>query len=122
MTIFENLELIYHQFFNLADEINSMIESEDYDSVILKLEYKDKLIKKLQSTKKTVNFTEDELRNLSLIEEKLKEKEDYNINFLDKLRTAVGVELDDTKSKLKMNTAYAIKTENNSGMYVDLSE
>lgn len=122
MTNFENLELLYNQFFNLADEINAMIENGDYNSAISKLEYKDKLIKKLLTTKKTVNLTIDDRRKLSLIEEKLKEKEQNNINFLGKLRNEVSEELKDTKNKLKMNTAYESKTEHNRGVYVDISE
>ena len=122
MTNFENLELIYNQFFNLADEINVMIENEDYSAAIVKLKYKDKLIKKFLTTKKTVELSIEDRRKLTLMEKKLNSKEQNNINFLSKLHKEVGEELKDTNKKLKMNTAYEIKAEHNSGVFVDLSE
>lgn len=122
MTSFENLELLYNQFYNLADEIKSMIENENYKEAISKLGYKNKLIKKLITTKKTVDLTAVDKQKLLLMDEKLKEKEQNNITFLDKLRIEVSKELNETKGKLKINTAYEIKKENNSGRMVDFSE
>lgn len=122
MTTFENLELLYNQFFNLTDEINKMIENEDYNAAISKLEYKDKLIKKLSVTKKTVELNEENKQKLSLIEETLKEKDQNILKFLTNLRIELSEELKDTKNRLKMNTAYEIKKESNSGLMVDISE
>lgn len=122
MTQFENLELLYKQFFNLADEIKSLIEKEEYNDAIAKLMYKDKLMKRLSSTKKTVNFTEDDREKLHIIEQKLQEKEQENIKFLSELRGEIGEKLSITKKKFKVSSAYTIESNKNSGVFVDVSE
>lgn len=122
MTQFATLELLYNQFFNLVDEINSMIENEDYNSAILRLKDKDKLIKRLISAKKTANCTAEEEQQLLLIEKKLMDKEKSNIKHLEKLRDKAGEELTLTKKKVKINSAYDIPQERGHGVYLDISE
>lgn len=122
MTQFANLELLYNQFFNLADEIKQMIEEEDYSEAIIKLDYKDKLMKKLSVTQKTVIFSEEEKARLHQIEQKLQEKERENINYINKLRNEMGQKLKSTNSRVKMNSAYDMYSKKSSGVIVDISE
>lgn len=122
MTQYANLELLYNQFFNLAEEIKQMIEKEEYEDAILKLSYKEKLMKKLSVTKKTVIFTEEETAKLHQIEQKLQEKELENLDYLNKLRNEMGQKLKNTNSKVKMNSAYGVYSKETSGVYVDISE
>lgn len=122
MTQFEHLELIYNQFFNLADEIQELIEKEDYSEAIVKLKYKDKLIKKLFNTKKTVKFTDEEAQKVLAIEQKIKEKEQSNIERLMGLQGTVGAELRSNRKKIKVNSAYEIPSDERSGSMLDVSE
>lgn len=122
MTQYANLELLYNQFFNLAEEIKQMIEKEEYNDAIIKLSYKEKLMKKLSVTKKTVTFTAEETAKLHQIEQKLQEKELENLNYLSKLRSEMGQILKNTKSKVKMNSAYGAFSKETSGVHVDISE
>ena len=122
MTKFENIELIYNQFSNLADEIHNMIEDENFDELIGKLEYKDTLIKKLTAMKKTLELSSEEQKKMDILEQNLKIKENQNINYLSKMQDEVGQKLKNTKSKVKMSSAYAIKTQDDSGVYFDVSE
>lgn len=122
MTQFEHLELIYNQFFNLADEIQELIEKEDYSEAIVKLKYKDKLIKKLFSTKKTVKFTDEEAQKVLAIEQKIKEKEQSNIERLMGLQGTIGAELRSNRKKIKVNSAYEIPSDERSGSMLDVSE
>lgn len=122
MTQFEHLELIYNQFLNLADEINTMIKKEDYAAVVEKLEHKNKLIKKILIAKKTVNFTDEEIEKASLIEQKIRENEQETLISLKKLQNEVGEEINNTKKKIKINTAYAVKSDEKHGAIIDFSE
>ena len=122
MTQFKNLELLYNQFFNLADEIKTMIEQEEYNAAIIKLKYKDKLMKKLSVMKKTVIFTDEDTSKLHVIEQKLQEKELENISYLSKLRSETEQKIQTTNKKVKVNSAYSIHSKNESGVFVDVSE
>ena len=102
MTQFENLELLYHQFFNLADEIKMMVDKEQYDEAVEKMQYKDQLIKKLLTTKKTVELSDKDRQKLDLIEAKLQEKEQNNLILFKKVFDEVGESLDQTKKKVKI--------------------
>jgi len=122
MTQFANLELLYNQFFNLADEIITMIDKEEYSEAIVKLEYKDKLMKKLSVTKKTVVLSDEDMVRLQLIEQKLQEKELENITYLSKLRNEMGQKIQNTNKKVKMNSAYDLYSKKSSGVFVDITE
>lgn len=122
MTQFEHLELIYNQFLNLADEINALIEEEDYESVVDKLEHKDKLVKKILMARKTVNFTDEEIEKARLIEQKIRENENETLVLLTNLQNEIGEELLKTRKKIKMSTAYTVIPEESQGYMVDISE
>lgn len=122
MTQFEHLELLYNQFLNLADEINTMIEKEEYGAAAAKLEYKDKLIKKILLTKKTVSFTDAEIEKASLIEQKIRENEQETLISLQKFQNEIGEKLNNTKKKLKVSTAYTVKSDEQHGDIIDISE
>lgn len=122
MTEFIQLERLYKQFSNLTDEIRVLIENGDYDTIIEKLDYKEKLLDKLYATKKTVTFTNDEITKSQLIEQNLREKDELNITLLDKLRNEIGVELKNTNKKVKVNSAYTIVADENTGTVFDITE
>lgn len=122
MTQFAQLEMIYTQFVNLINEINIMIDNEEYDFAIQKLPQKDKLLKKLLNTKKTVNLTQEERQKIELIEQTIKEKETRTLNDLKKLQNEIAKEISSTKSKVKIGSAYALQAENDQGAIIDISE
>jgi hypothetical protein len=122
MTDFEQLKLIYNQFFNLATEIKSMINNEEYNEAISKLQYKEALIEKFATAKKTMNLTETEMKEMHEIEAKFIEAERNNLDFLKNLRSEVANELKKVNSNLKITKAYSKKAESQGGSILDLSE
>lgn len=122
MTQFENLEILYNQFFNLTDEIRELIEQEEYTVATEKLEYKEQLILKLVNTKKTVQCTEEQKLKMLEYEEKIKEKDKENIEFLSSLREDLKDQLAVTKQKIKVSSVYRKNAENKTGIFCDLSE
>lgn len=122
MTQFAHLELIINQYFNLVNEINSMIEAEEYEAVNEKIEYKNKLISKIFLTKKTVTLTKEEEQKLELMEQKIKKEDQKTIDYINKLREEVGEELRKTNKKVKVNSAYDVPPEQNQGVFINISE
>lgn len=122
MTQFATIELLYNQFSNLVDEINVMIEKEDYNSAIMKLKDKDKLINKLMIAKKTAKFSPEESEKLIIIEQKIKEKEKNDLEYLTKIRDKTGEDIKEATKKVKINSAYDIPVDSMQGVYLDLSE
>lgn len=122
MTQFEHLELLYNQFLNLIDEINSLIRNEEYESAVEKLEHKNKLINKIVIARKTVNFTDEQMKEASLIERNIEEKERESLIHLKKIQNEVGEEINNIKKKVKINAAYTIKIEEQQGDIVDILE
>lgn len=122
MTQFQNLELLYNQLLNLADEIKMMVDKEQYEEAVEKMQYKDKLIKKLINTKKTVVFLPEDQEKLELIEKRLQEKEQNNIELANRIFKEMGENLNKTKSKVKISSAYSVQNETNRGIFVDITE
>ena len=56
MTEFAHIELIINQYFNLANEIDSLIEKEEYGAVVDKLDDKDSIIKKQELNSAITSF------------------------------------------------------------------
>ena len=122
MTQFEHLELIYNQFINLTKEIDAMIASESYESVVAKLKYKDKLIKKLLLTRKTVKPTEEQLKKLNYMEEKIRKDEHQILASLKIRHKEIAEELNKTKKKIKINSAYDSNYNKKQGSIIDISD
>ena len=122
MTNITQLELLYSQFINLTNEINKLIVEEDYETALSKVKDKDKLIKKLLLAKKTINFSDEELKKVNLIDKKISEENKKIIDSLKKLHSAVGTELEKIKHKIKINSAYETKQETNQGKLIDTFE
>ncbi|MDD3436855.1 MAG: hypothetical protein PHC64_06870 [Candidatus Gastranaerophilales bacterium] len=122
MTQFKDLELIYNEFSCLAEEINNLIDKEDYETAILKLKHKDKIIKKLLAARNTVDFTPEQRQKLNLMENKIKDNEHKILNSLKELQNEVGKELNVTKKKVKISSAYSIHAQEKQGRYIDISE
>lgn len=122
MTEFSHIELLINQYLNLANEIDSLIEKEEYMAAVDKLEYKDEVIKKLFLAQKTVKFTDEQWQKLQSIEKKIQEKEQETIRILEKLKNETGEELQKTNKKVKITSAYDIHTEQNQGTMINYSE
>lgn len=122
MTKFCDVEILYQQFFNLEDEITTLIEEENYDEVSLKVEHKSALMKKLLNAQKTLKLNSQERTKLQELGQKLREKDRYNLKILTNLRDGVEEELKQTKKKVKVNTAYSVKKEHENGVFFDTSE
>jgi len=121
MTEFKQLKSIYNQLFNVADEIKSMMDKEEFNEAITKLQYKDILIEKFALTKKNITLTDEEKEEIVEIEAKLKKIEFRNIEFLKGLHSDVARELKKTNNSLKINRAYS-KKGSQQGSMLDLSE
>lgn len=121
MTQFSQIKLLYNQFFNLADEIITLVEAEDYSEIIAKLHYKDTLITKFSQIKKHLNLNEEEKQEMKLLEEKLIEKEQNNIDLLKEMQDQIGAKLNKTDKNLKLNSAYTVQNENQ-GSILDFTE
>lgn len=122
MTQFKDFELICNQYFNLISEISSMIQEEQYETVIEKMEYKNKLIKKLFLAKKTVQLTEEEKEKTNLIEQKIRDYEAKTLSSLEELHKKIGEELKNANKQVKINSAYSIQVEDEHGVLINISE
>lgn len=122
MTQFKNYELLCNQYFNIITEIASMIEQEEYEEVIGRMDYKDNFIKKLFLAKKTANFTQEENQKASLIEDKMKEFEEKTLASLMELQSKVGDELRTTNKQVKINSAYTISDGKEQGVLFNIDE
>lgn len=122
MTQFENIEILYNQFFNLTDEIRKLIEQEEFSLAAEKIEYKEQLILKLVNAKKTLNCSEEEKLRMLEYEKQIKEKDKENLDFLTSLREDLKEQLTITKQKIKVSSVYRKNTENKTGVFCDLSE
>lgn len=122
MTAFAQLEIIYKQFINLTTEINTLIEKEDYFAAVEKLGHKNKLIKKISNARKTVNFTDEEREKARLTEQKIRESEQETLIYLKKLQKHLGEEIHNINKKIKINTAYTVKSDERHGEFIDISD
>lgn len=122
MTQFETLELLYDQLFNLADEIKNLVENEEYDEVVTKLKYKDKLITKFLNAKKTTQLSVEEKEKADILDKKLSSKEHDNLAICEKIHKDLATELNLANKKVKMNSAYEIRTEKDQGQLIDTTE
>lgn len=122
MTNFEQVELLYNQFSNLSDEIRELAEKEDYVAAFERLGLKDNLTKELIRAKKTIKCSEDERKILQTTEKNLQEKDKENIRILTLIKEKMRAELNVTKKKVKMNSAYNNNPENQAGTFFDTIE
>ncbi len=122
MTDFASVKLLFKRYSALCDEIKSLIDYEDYDSVYEVIFQKDKLIKQIAAAKRTVVYKDGEEEELAAIEQDIKNKDAKNIEYLKKLYNQTGNELKKTKETVKVNNAYARSQENKSGVFVDIEE
>lgn len=121
MTQFSQIELIYNQLINLLTEVSSLIKDEEYSIASSKIAKKDKLVKQLSIAKKTANLSSEEETKMQQMETTIKEKNDTMLADLQKLRTELAGEVKETKSKIKLNSAYD-QTTKRQGDLIDISE
>jgi hypothetical protein len=122
MTEFKDFEIIYNQFINLTNEIQKLIQKEDYKSADNKLELRDKIMRKISLAKKTVDFSKEENQKIQIMEQKIKEVYQINIENLKKHQIEIGEELNKTKKKVKISSAYSMSNNKKSGSIIDILE
>lgn len=122
MTQFSQIELIYNQYLNLANEIADLIADEEYDATSAKLEHHDKLIKQLALAKITVKLTETEKLTMQAMETTIQEKTETILANLKKLRVELASEVKTTKEKVKLSSAYDAHADGRQGDLIDISE
>lgn len=122
MTQFKDLELLYKQFVNLTGEIDELIKEEDYENAVIKVESKTKLTKRLALAKKTTKLTDEQTQILTEIENQINEIDQKQLLLAKNLHAEVAKELEKTKGKVKINTAYAGYLPEEHGKIVDFTE
>lgn len=122
MTKFSQIELLYNQFLNLSNEIEAMIENEEYDSASEKIELKNNLIKQLANAKKTTTLSNDEAQKMQNIEDTIKQKNDIMLANLEALKKELEGEVKTNKQKIKLNSAYDQLPEAEQGNMIDILE
>lgn len=122
MTTFEDIKLLYTQFLNLSKEINLFIENEDYDSANIDIQRRNKLISRIINVKKTVVLKEREKEEIIQLEQRIIEDNKKLITALEEHKFEIGKELKDINKKVKINSAYEIKSGMGQGKLIDYSE
>ena len=122
MTQFSQIELIYNQFLNLSNEIEAMIEDEDYESASEKVELKNSLIKQLSNAKNTAKLSETQTLKMQTMEKTIKEKNDIMLANITKLKTEIEGEVKTNKQKIKLSSAYDQLPTAEQGNMIDISE
>lgn len=117
----DQLKRLYNQFFNIADEIKSLVEKEEFQEALSKIQYKDTLIKKFVTEKKSIVLSEEDKKEVQELDKLLIEKEESNLQMLKELHAKVGAELNKTNKNLKLNNAYAALNKPK-GSILDFSE
>lgn len=121
MTQLEQLKNFYNQFSNLADEIKSMIDAQEYNEAITKVIQKETLVNQFLNVRKMVTLSAEEKTEVEAIEKNLMAREKENIDRLTNLRQELSSELNKTKKNLRLNNAYTMNKKEQ-GSIVDLSE
>lgn len=122
MSQFEQLKMLYNQFLTLAAEIKSMIDQEEYNEAISKLQHKNTLIQRLATIKKNLALSEEENEEILKIEEMVKDAEKTNLEYMKGLRSEVAAELKKINKTLKVSNAYSKGNSQQQGSILDLSE
>lgn len=122
MTKFEDLELVYKEFINLSNEINDLIEQEDYTEANLKFPQSDKLLKKVINAKAATVLNDEEKDKINQLEQNIKESHSRRIDSLKERKVELEFELKKTNKQVKVSSAYDIQTNSNEGRLIDLSE
>lgn len=122
MTDFKDLELIYNQLGSLSDEIDELINDEDYSLAKNKVAYRDKLFKRAMIAKRTVNLTRENEAYLEQLESKIIAGQKKNIDKLTELRDKIKIEIQKTKKRVKLNSMYSFTPPADQGNLIDFSE
>lgn len=122
MTKLVNLQLLFNQFSNLLDEIDDLIEEDYYDEAQLKIIQSNKLLNKIVLAKKTLDITENEKIELDNLEQELLNKHKERLNFYQKRKAELDVEIKKSGKKVKVSSAYDAISNASSGRLVDVSE
>ena len=121
MSQFDELKSLYKQFFNIADEITSMIDRDELNEAMSKIKYKDTLVKKFVLAKKTITIEESQKAEIIKLEEEFIKREKAVIEKLKTMQLEVSQELKKINKNLKVNNAYTVQKEAQ-GSILDISE
>lgn len=123
MTDFKEVERLYNRYFNIEDEIKNLIDEENYEEAISRIPDRDKLLKTLVTARKTVpNLSKEESLKIQSYDKLLKEKNNANIEFLKMHQAEIGNNLNSTRKKVKIGTAYSMQTTQKQGVFLDVTE
>jgi hypothetical protein len=122
MTQFSQIELLYNEYEHLSDEISKMLKDESYEDVKEKLAEREKLMNEIIAVKKTVELTKEDEVKLYEIESKIHKENIATIEALEVLKNEVGLELNKTIQRVRVNSAYTIHSEPDGGDLLDYSE
>lgn len=122
MTQFSQIELLFNQYLNLSKEIDKSIQDEDYFEAEEKIESRGKLVKKIYLAQKTAKLDEEQKQKFKSLTQQMEDIQNNQIKSLTQLREQTGIELKNTKGKVKINTAYDLSTTKIKGSLVDITE
>lgn len=118
---FEQLMLQYTQLKNGSDEIERMIDNEDFDSALTMLKSREDLFLSCKCIRKYLELTPVQKEELDKILDEIREKELRNIKKLEHGMEEVQKELKQTQKSQKIQQAYELNGEN-SGNIVNIQE
>ena len=110
MSQFEQLVMFYNQLLFLADEVKGLAVKKMYDEIIDKLPHHNRLNIQVKMLKKTLVLSQDELLQVTTLENAIKSKETENLNLIIADRNIVKSELDRLNKKSKIVKAYSQET------------
>ena len=123
-TAFTQLKALCKQFINLAKEIDYMVDKEEFNAALSRIEGKDNLINKYHLAKKVTKLSPAEQEEINALEQKIVEYEKSNIEKFEQIKDSALLDLIKTNKNLKVNQAYTSRyfSEENQGSILDFTE
>ncbi len=118
---FEQLMLQYNQLKNGAEDIQRMIQNEDFDSAITMIKSREEIFLSCKCIRKYLELTPVQERALNMLLDELKEIELSNIRLLSQGMVEVQQELRRTQQNEKIQHAYDFD-EDQKGSIVNIKD
>jgi hypothetical protein len=122
MTKFEQFELVYNQFVNMTNEIDSFINGGKYQIAAEKVKDGEILLKKMFNIKKTIELTDEEQQKILSMEKIIWDVHIERIKILKNIQEKLRTEIKSVKKKTKINSAYIKMAQDRRSILVDCSE
>lgn len=123
MTDFKEIKRLYERYFNFENEIQKLIDEENYEEAASRVSDKNAFMEQLARAKKTAsNLSEEEVNKIRNFDEKIKSKNTNDLVSLKKIKAELEINLKDTKQKVKVGNAYAMQGKQKQGVFVDIRE